>query len=237
MQTESPFGKTKHGGKSDSSSLRAGAAPDDAWMKQAAEVCTALLLACLAPGAAMAVIWSLGDSGHDVFAITFGVAFGHAVLLGLPLYLILRSRGWINVATCVIAGFAVGAGPDVIMSWLTQHPQFDTATPMMVEAAAWTGCFTSAMHFGTFGALSGLVFGLVLRRFDATEKPETSVRVLQLRLQRSAIERTVPSLNRSVPRSTCARLPQPCAWPDEMPGAAMTMAGASTPPATQIATR
>src|ERR1700730_2186869 len=45
------------------------------------------------------------------FAFTFAIALGHAVLLGWPLFLVFRSKGWINVMSCVVSGFAVGALP------------------------------------------------------------------------------------------------------------------------------
>ena len=44
-------------------------------------------------------------------------ALGHAVLLGLPLFLVFRLKWWVNVMSCVALGFAVGAVPAGVLTW------------------------------------------------------------------------------------------------------------------------
>jgi len=78
-------------------------------MQQIAGATTALLFAALAPALVMAALWHTAEVAPIAFVFTFVIALGHAVLLGLPLFLVFRSKGWINVMTCVVLGFAVGA--------------------------------------------------------------------------------------------------------------------------------
>jgi hypothetical protein len=82
---------------------------------------TAFLFAGLAPALVMAALWHTAEVVPLVFIFTFAIALAHAVLLGLPLFLVFRRRGWINITTCVVFGFAVGAVPDGIMTWPIQH--------------------------------------------------------------------------------------------------------------------
>ena len=54
-------------------------------------------------------------------------ALGHAVLLGLPLFLVFRLKGWVNVMSCVALGFAVGAVPAGVLTWPMEHPELHTS--------------------------------------------------------------------------------------------------------------
>lgn len=187
---------SQHRGRSDHASearisnlsapLRVGSSQDDPFMQQVAGVGTALLSACLVPAAAMALLWSPANIGGSAFVLTFGMTFGHAILLGLPLFLILRSQGWVNVTTCEIAGFAVGAGPAAALSWPTQHPQSHAVgSDTAVLISGWVNFLTPPAHFGMFGVLGGVAFWLVLSSFDASEKSEVQVRFLQSRRPRA----------------------------------------------------
>ena len=152
---------------------------EQADIEQAAGEITALLFACLAPASVMAALWSIVNIGRSAFFFTLYAALGHAVLFGVPLFLVLRSKGWVNVATCVIAGFAIGAMPAAILSWPTQHPQFHATTAMTVDMAAgvggWIRYIAPLMHFGLFGALGGFAFWLILRSFLAAGKSAAGV--------------------------------------------------------------
>jgi hypothetical protein len=59
---------------------------DKAWIKQIVDTATALLFAGLAPALVMAALWRTTKIAPTVFAITFAIALGHAVFLGLPLF-------------------------------------------------------------------------------------------------------------------------------------------------------
>ena len=138
-------------------------------IQQAVGMFTALLFASLAPASVMAALWSAANIGRSAFVFTLGVAFGHAVLFGLPLFLVCWSKGWVNVATCAVAGFAIGAVPAGALSWPTQHPRFHAA-PAMIDTVAglsgWVRYAAPLMHFGLFGALGGFAFWLVLSGFQ-----------------------------------------------------------------------
>jgi hypothetical protein len=136
----------------------------------------------------MAALWFAANMGRSAFVLTFGMAFGHAILLGLPLFMIFRSKGWVNVATCVLAGFAIGAAPAVVLSW-PSHPQSAMAALTMTDVAAviagWVDYLTPPARFGMFGALGGVAFWLVLSGFDASGESVVHVRFLQLRRVRA----------------------------------------------------
>ena len=98
------------------------------------------------------------------FAFTFAIALGHAVLLGLPLFLVFRSKGWINVMSCVVSGFAVGALPAGVLTWPMQHPELHTSALVdgvqtiingVIIAAGWVSYVRPLIYFGSFGALLG----------------------------------------------------------------------------------
>jgi hypothetical protein len=172
-----------------SAPLWIGASQDELGLQPAAGIGTALLFACLVPAAAMAALWSSANIGGSAFVLTFGMAFAHAILLGLPLFLIFRSKDWVDVATCAIAGFAIGAGPAAVLSWPTQHPQAHAVGPTMSDTAVliarWGDYLTPPAHFGMFGALGGVVFWLVLTSFEVVGKSAVHVRFLQSRRLRT----------------------------------------------------
>jgi hypothetical protein len=132
---------------------------------------TALLFAGLAPALVMAALWHTAEIAPFIFTFTFAIALGHAVLLGLPLFLVFRSKGWINVATCVAFGFAVGALPDGVLTWPMQHFVLYTSAsvdggPTMPEriitAAEWISYIKPVIYCGSLGALGGLVFWVIV---------------------------------------------------------------------------
>jgi hypothetical protein len=140
---------------------------DELRIQQIAGVATALLFAGLAPALVMAALWHTAEIAPFAFTFTFAIAFGHAVLLGLPLFLVFRSKGWINVMTCVAVGFAVGAVPAGVLTWPMQHPELHTSVsvdgvPTMINgtitAAGWISYVKPLIYFGSLGALGGFAF-------------------------------------------------------------------------------
>jgi hypothetical protein len=140
---------------------------DKAWIKQIVDTATALLFAGLAPALVMAALWRTTKIAPTVFAITFAIALGHAVFLGLPLFLILRSRRWINVMSCVVFGFAIGAAPAGVLSWPVHHPELHTSGPVdgvptifnrAITAAGGVSYVKPLIYFGSLGVLSGFAF-------------------------------------------------------------------------------
>jgi hypothetical protein len=112
----------------------------------------------------MAALWYTAKIAPTAFAFTFAIALGHAVLFGLPLFLVFRSKGWVNVMTCVVFGFFVGAVPAGALTWPMQHLKLLTIASVdgvptiingAITAARWVRYVKPLIYFGAFGALSG----------------------------------------------------------------------------------
>lgn len=150
---------------------RPGAWWDKARIKQIADAAASFLFAALAPASVMAALWYTTKIAPMVFAITFAIALAHAVLLGLPLFLILRSKGWINVMSCVVFGFVIGAAPAGVLTWPMHRPELHTSGPVAgvptilnraVTAAGGASYVKPLIYFGSLGALGGFAFWVSL---------------------------------------------------------------------------
>jgi hypothetical protein len=157
---------------------------DEVRILRVASVGAALLFAGLAPTLVMAALWHAAKIASTVFAFTFAIALGHAVLLGWPLFLVFRSKGWINVISCVIFGFAIGAVPIGVLSWPTLHPEPHTLASVdgvptiingVITAAGWVIYVTPLIYFGSFGALGGFAFWVALISADIFGKAAAMV--------------------------------------------------------------
>jgi hypothetical protein len=146
------------------SEQRSGAWWDKLRIEQIADTATAFLFAGLAPALVMAALWHRAEIASLAFVFTFGIALAHAVLFGLPLFLVFRSKAWINILTCVVFGFAVGAVPDGVLSWPMQHAVLyasrsvdgvPTIIDGVVTAAGSVSYVKPVIYFGVFGALQG----------------------------------------------------------------------------------
>jgi hypothetical protein len=139
-------------------------------IQRVGSVAAALLFAGLAPALVMAALWHAAKIASLVFAFTFAIALYHAVFFGLPLFLVFRSKGWINVMSCVVSGFAVGTVPAGVLTWPIQHPDHMSASvdgvPTIINgvitAAGWVNYVKPVIYFGSFGALGGFAFWVAL---------------------------------------------------------------------------
>jgi hypothetical protein len=131
----------------------------------------ALLFAGLAPALVTAALWHTAEIAPFIFTFTFAIALGHAVLLGLPLFLVFRSMSWINLTTCVVFGFAVGAAPVGVLTWPMRHPELHTSASVVgvlmiineaITAIGSTSYVKPLIYFGSFGALGGFAFWVAL---------------------------------------------------------------------------
>ena len=111
-----------------------------------ASFAASLALAALM-AAAMAVTWHRTAIAALVFAFTFFVALGHATLFGPPLFLIGKSREWISLVSCIVAGGAVGALPIGVLTWPADAG---------FAVDGWSAYLQPLLYFGLFGALGGL---------------------------------------------------------------------------------
>jgi hypothetical protein len=131
-----------------------------------ASTATALLFAGLAPAAAFFAI----TADVQVVPIVLVVALGHAVILGLPAFLLGRFLGRVNLIFSAIAGFIIGAVPIALLTLLTLGGTFSASTngiPTIINGmptlAGWLEFLKSWMSFGGLGALGGIAFFLVLK--------------------------------------------------------------------------
>jgi hypothetical protein len=143
-----------------------------AWrLQRVSNTATAFVFSGLAPAMLMTAIWSDPRVAPMMFVFTLVIALSHAVLLGLPIFLIFQSRGWIGITACVALGFAIGAVPAGILTfpvsgfaryasaWAGGTP---TASNGLNTAAIWVSYIKPLMYLGLLGALGGLIFWVVL---------------------------------------------------------------------------
>lgn len=119
----------------------------------------AVLLAAAAVGLLHALLGLanplLGRAYFDVlFFSAFGVSLAIAVIVGVPVALLYRARGWTNLIGVMIGGFLIG----VLPYWLFF---------LIVFSAAALSDFRLIAMFGGYGALGALVFWLTLRTCGA----------------------------------------------------------------------
>src|SRR5262245_63952606 len=82
-------------------------------LQDLATYAAAFLFAALAP----ALLYSLAGGSYQLLPLTLTVTLAHALVLGLPLFLIVRRTGWVNVFSATAGGFLIGAIPIGLMSW------------------------------------------------------------------------------------------------------------------------
>jgi hypothetical protein len=138
---------------------------------QIAVAATAFLFAGLAPALVMATLWHTVEIAPLAFTFTFVIAISHTIFLGLPLFLVFRSMGWINLMTCIVFGFAVGAAPAGVLTWPMQQPELHASASVdgvptiingTITAAGWISFVKPLIYFGSFGALGGFAFWVAL---------------------------------------------------------------------------
>jgi hypothetical protein len=155
-------------------------ARDHAWrLQRVFSTATAIVFSALAPAALMTAIWSDPKLAPLVFVFTLVIALSHAVLLGLPIFLIFQPRGWIGITAYVVFGFAIGAVPGGILTfpvsdfalyggaWAGGTP---TAISGLSTSAIWVSYIKSVMYLGLLGAFGGLVFWVVLMSSGALDQ-------------------------------------------------------------------
>lgn len=112
--------------------------------------CGASILCSAFAPALVVVVFFRGDFASLVFL----VALAHGLVLGVPLYLLARWLGWVNIATAVLGGFLVGAVPIGLYLGL----DVDRTLTM----ADWLAFGAVLIMYGAFGALGGFAFWLAL---------------------------------------------------------------------------
>ncbi|WP_300300411.1 hypothetical protein [Ferrovibrio sp.] len=129
----------------------------------------ALLASTIVPTIAASVFFDLYlVSGIAAFA--FAVAFSHAVLLGIPLFLLVQARGLFNFFSAVAGGFLIGILPLGILIFpinISGGSSSIDGVLMISDGlptyAGWMGYFETILISGLFGALGGFAFWLTLK--------------------------------------------------------------------------
>ncbi len=128
-------------------------------VKQILAWAAAVLLAAVAVGLLHGLLGLLnpllGSVWFDqLFFFGFGFALVIAIVIGVPVALIYRWRGWTNPVAVLIGGFLIGVVPYFLFFLIAFSP------------AALSDFKLEAM-LGGYGALGALVFWLTLRAFGA----------------------------------------------------------------------
>lgn len=117
----------------------------------------------------MAALWPV--VAPIAFVFTFATAFCHAVLLGLPLFLIFRPLRSINIVACIVFGFVIGAAPIRAMIWSVQYFELYAHAAIggmpkvrsgMVIPAGWITYVRALAYCGCLGAIGGFAFWAAL---------------------------------------------------------------------------
>lgn len=128
-------------------------------VKQILAWATAVLLASLAVGLLHGLLGVanplLGSAYFDLlFFSAFGVSLAIGAIVGVPVALLYRLRGWTNLIGILVGGFLIGVLPYCLFFLIAFSPT--ALSDFKVEAM-----------FGGYGALGALVFWLTLRSFGA----------------------------------------------------------------------
>lgn len=90
--------------------------------------------------------------------ICFAIAFAHGLVLGLPLYLALKRRGWANWWLAGLAGASIGAVPALIFTAIRYLQDPSDFQPRPYRADWLTEMSGALWMFGFLGLCGGLTF-------------------------------------------------------------------------------
>jgi hypothetical protein len=124
-----------------------------------------------------------------LFVCTFGlvpvryaVVLAHALGLGLPIFLIFWWKRWVNIYTCMGAGFLVAAASGIHPNWPVGPEGRNSSVggvDMVVDGvptlAGWIDFLQVLAFVGFFGAIAGIVFWAILSAFGALTPAGTGI--------------------------------------------------------------
>lgn len=110
------------------------------------------------------------DQFANLFLFSFGIALAHALVLGVPLFLLLHALGRINGFSSIAGGFAVGAAGGVLMTLGRFNSGFSYSSDGVpyviggvITSAGWHSYLGILFFLGSLGAIAGLVFWCILK--------------------------------------------------------------------------
>jgi hypothetical protein len=117
------------------------------------------LVSLFAATAAPALLFAVLTRSTAAFVIAFVIALPHALVLGLPLFLLLRAKRYVNAVSSIAGGFVVGVFPCAVLA--------------ARGYAGWDASFFAVAMLGGFGAIGGLAFFALWKIFgEAFERPD-----------------------------------------------------------------
>ena len=116
-------------------------------------------------------------------------ALSLAIFIGIPIYLALRWKKWVNIATCTLGGFATVAVPIAFLTWPLRYSELKTTASIdgvatiidgVPTAAGWALFAAGIIRYALLGAIGGVVFWAVLKAIGAlaTQPHYTRKRVI-----------------------------------------------------------
>lgn len=133
-------------------------------------IAVAVLSAALVPVFVASILGSPSKLNAIYISYVFVVALTHAVVLGLPLFLIADRKGWVNWLSCILVGFVIGGVPAGVLFWPSSNADFVSidGVPVTVDGvttlAGWIIYLGGiVVKFGILGAAGGLGFWLVVK--------------------------------------------------------------------------
>jgi hypothetical protein len=128
------------------------------------------------------------SQGLTIARITFIAALAHALILGLPLYLLLRSLHRLGIVSCALAGFVIGAAPFGILDLISMVGVQNASTaakPTVVNGvptlAGWVEYAYAVGFMGLLGLAGGVTFWAAMRlsgqiagKANKTEAPSSN---------------------------------------------------------------
>ena len=123
--------------------------------------------------AAWAFVITLFMFTFGLVPVSFTVVLAHALVLGLPIFLIFRWKRWVNPITCNLLGFLAAAASGVVPRWPSTATNLALRTNARVggvqtyidgvpTAAAWLDFARDLIFLGVFGGTAGIVFFAIL---------------------------------------------------------------------------
>jgi hypothetical protein len=137
----------------------------------AGRIALGLIAATLAAAAPTILLGSLVLIAFPIALIT---AVGHAFLIALPVYILLRAQLRLTYASSAFAGFLVGALPIALFTLV--EAGWVVARGRDVPLAHWfSETFGVSLVFGVLGSIGGLVFRQVVGESPRVEPIDPSI--------------------------------------------------------------
>jgi hypothetical protein len=128
----------------------------------------AFSLAPAVPALIVGVFAPEDDSNSSVGRFVIGTAYAHAALLGIPVYLVLRSTARLRLGWVLLSAFLIGAVPSLMLFLFESFAPTNSSVGGVVMAqdasltvAGYLNALLIACLFGLWAVLSGFLWWLI----------------------------------------------------------------------------